>query len=197
MYYISLLLVTVMILRGGGKCNCIVSIHLYSASCSAHQSEALPVRETQREESRLERTKRGTWLTSNKVDLFSLFSFPLLSKHSLVTQLLKKPSLDKEIFSNYRPVSNLFFISKLTERVVLSHISVYLTSNKLLNPHQSGFTKRHSTETLLTSLYNELVSAISHPQVSCLCLLDISAAFDTIDHNILLKRLSTWFGFTA
>src|SRR6218665_192541 len=41
---------------------CIVSIHLYSASCSAHQSEALPVRETQREESSLERTKRGTWL---------------------------------------------------------------------------------------------------------------------------------------
>src|SRR6218665_3364124 len=43
---------------------CIVSIYLYSASCSAHQSEALPVRETQREESSLERTKRGTWLTS-------------------------------------------------------------------------------------------------------------------------------------
>src|SRR6218665_1599681 len=43
---------------------CIVSIYLYSASCRAHQSEALPVRETQREESSLERTKRGTWLTS-------------------------------------------------------------------------------------------------------------------------------------
>src|SRR6218665_2100784 len=71
-----------------------------------------------------------------------------------------------------------------------------LTSNSLFNPHQSGFTKRHSTETLLTSLYNKLVSAISLQQVSCLCLLDISAVFDTIDHNILLKRLSTWFGFT-
>src|SRR6218665_3474319 len=70
-----------------------------------------------------------------------------------------------------------------------------MTSNSLLNPHQSGFTKRHSTETLLTSLYNKLVSAISHQQVSCLCLLDISAAFDTIDHNILLKRMSTWFSF--
>src|SRR6218665_279464 len=64
MYYISLLLVTVMILRGGGKCNCIVSIHLYSASCSAHQSEALPVRETQKQESRLELTKRGTWMVT-------------------------------------------------------------------------------------------------------------------------------------
>src|SRR6218665_153416 len=62
--------------------------------------------------------------------------------------------------------------------------------------HQSGFTRRHSTETLLTFLYNKLVSAISHQQVSCLCLLNISAAFDTIDHNILLKRLSAWFDFT-
>src|SRR6218665_1824103 len=85
--------------------------------------------------------------------------------------------------------------SNSTERIVLSRINDYLTSNSLLNPHQSGFTKRHSTETLITSLYNKLVSAISHQQVSCLCLLDISAAFDTIDHNILLNRLSTWFGF--
>src|SRR6218665_2451176 len=133
-----------------------------------------------------------------KIVNFSLStgSFPLLFKHSLVTPLLKKPSLDKGILSNYRPVSNLSFISKLTERIVLSRINDYLTSNSLLNPHQSGFTKRHSTETLLKSLYNKLVSAISHKQVSYLCLLDISAAFDTIDHDILLKRLSTWFGFT-
>src|SRR6218665_2465512 len=89
-------------------------------------------------------------------------SFPLLFKHSLVTPNPMKPSLDKEILSNYRPVSNLSFISKLTERIVLSRINDYLTSNSLLNPHQSGFTKRHSTETLLTSLYNKLVSAISH-----------------------------------
>src|SRR6218665_683211 len=70
------------------------------------------------------------------------------------------------------------------------------TTNSLLNPHQSGFTKRHSTKNLFTSMYNKLISAISHRQVSCLCLLDISAAFDIIDHNILRKRLSTLFGFT-
>src|SRR6218665_908686 len=51
--------------------------------------------------------------------------------------------------------------------------------------------------TLLVSLYNKLVSAVSHQQVSCLCLLDISAAFDTIDHNILLQRLSSWFGVSS
>src|SRR5688572_26083121 len=77
------------------------------------------------------------------------------------------------------------------------NINDYLTSNSLLNPHQSGFTKRHSTETLLASLYNKLVSAVSHQQVSCLCLLDISAAFDTIDYSLLLHRLSSWFGLSG
>ena len=56
--------VLVLVMVTGQYLNCIVSIHLYSASCSAHQSEALPVREIQREGSSLERTKRGTWLTS-------------------------------------------------------------------------------------------------------------------------------------
>jgi hypothetical protein len=122
--------------------------------------------------------------------------FPLNFKSSLVTPLLKKDSLDKEVLSNYRPVSNLSFISKLTERIVLSRLNNYLASNSLLNTNQSGFTKHHSTETLLASLYSKLVSAIGRQQVSCLCLLDISAAFDTLDHEILLKRLSTWFGIS-
>src|SRR6218665_2780636 len=63
--------------------------------------------------------------------------------------------------------------------------------------HQSAFTKHHSTETLLFSLYNKLVSAVSHQKVSCLCLLDISAVFDTIDHNLLLHRLSSYFGISG
>src|SRR6218665_267929 len=88
----------------------------------------------------------------------------------IVTQLLKKPSLDKEILSNYRPVSNLTFVSKLIERIVLFRINNYLTTNSLLNPHQSGFTKRHSTETFtfqctinlfLPSLTKSLVPASS------------------------------------
>src|SRR6218665_317975 len=58
-------------------------------------------------------------------------------------------------------------------------------------------TKHHSTETLLVSLYNKLVAAVSHQRVSCLCLLDISAAFDTIDYNLLLHRLSSWFGISG
>ena len=74
----------------------------------------------------------------------------------------KKPSLDKELLSNYHPIWNLSFLHKLLERVVLSRVKGYLTSNKLLNPNQSAYTKHHSTETLLTSLYNKLVMAIGH-----------------------------------
>src|ERR1043165_3893475 len=124
-------------------------------------------------------------------------NFPMVFKHSIVSPLLKKANLDKETLSNYRPISNLSFLSKLTERIVLTRLNEYLSSNSLLNPHQSGFTKHHSTETLLASLYNKLVSAVSHQQVSCLCLLDISAAFDTIDHSLLLQRLSSWFGVSG
>jgi len=114
-------------------------------------------------------------------------------KHSLVNPLLKKANLDQENLSNYRSISNLSFLSKLTERIVVARLNDCLSSNSLLNPHQSGFTKHYSTETLLVSLCNKLVSAISHQQVSCLCLLNISAAFDTIDHSILLQRLSSCF----
>src|SRR6218665_1537026 len=71
-----------------------------------------------------------------------------------------------------------------------------------LNPqHSQQFNHWASLNTipqkLLDSLYNKLVSAVSHQEVFCLCLLDISAAFDTIDHNILLQRLSSLFGVSG
>ncbi len=121
-------------------------------------------------------------------------SFPSSFKHSLVTPLLKKPSLDKDNLNNYRPISNLSFLSKLTERVVKSRLMEHLSANNLLNPFQSAYTKHHSTETVLLSLFDSLANAIGSKMISCLCLLDLSAAFDTIDHSILIHRLSTWFG---
>jgi len=108
--------------------------------------------------------------------------------------LLKKSTLDKDELSNYCPISNLFVISKIIEGVVKSRLIDHLTSSKLLNPHQSAYCKDHSTETALLYIHDHLVSAIGSQKVSCLCLLDLSAAFDTIDHNILITRLSSWFG---
>ena len=85
-------------------------------------------------------------------------------------------------------------ISKIIERVVKSRLTDHLTSNKLLNPHQSAYCKHHSTETALLHIHDHLIHAIASQQLSCLCLLDLSAAFDSIDHSILFTRLSSWFG---
>jgi hypothetical protein len=122
--------------------------------------------------------------------------FPSNFKESIVTPLIKKPSLDPDNLSNYRPISNLSYLSKLTERVVKERLQVHLSGNSLFNIFQSAYTKFHSTETALLSLYDHLIRATSRQHVTCLCLLDLSAAFDTIDHTILLKRLTHWFGFT-
>jgi len=118
---------------------------------------------------------------------------PIL-KESVISPLLKKSTLDKYQLSNYRPISNLSLISTIIERIVKSRLTDHLTSNKLLNPHQSAYCEQHSTETALLYIHDHLIDAIGSQKLSCLCLLDLSAAFDTIDHSILLTRLSSWFG---
>jgi len=70
----------------------------------------------------------------------------------------------------------------------------HLTSNSLLNSHQSAYCKHHSTETALLCIHDHLISAMGSQKVTCLCLLDLSATFNTIDHDILIARLSSWFG---
>ena len=123
--------------------------------------------------------------------------FPSAFKQSTVTPLIKKSHLDSDNFSNYRPISNLSFISKLTERVVKDRLHSHLSGNSLYNIYQSAYTKFHSTETALLALYDHLIRATTRQNITCLCLLDLSAAFDTIDHNILLQRLTSWFGITG
>lgn len=117
-------------------------------------------------------------------------------KRSIITPLLKKQNLDKDNLSNYRPISNLSFLSKLTERIVKSRLESHLSTNSLFNEFQSAYKKFHSTESALLSLHDSLIHAISLQKLTGLCLLDLSAAFDTIDHTILLQRLETWFGVT-
>ena len=102
--------------------------------------------------------------------------------------------MDKDKLSNYRPISNFSLVSQIIERVVKCHLMDHLTSNSLLNPHQSAYCKHHSTETALLHIHDHLIGAIGSQKVSCLCLLDLSAAFDTTDHDILITRLSSWFG---
>jgi len=87
-------------------------------------------------------------------------------KQSIITPLLKKPSLDKENLSNYRPISNRSTISKIVERVVQSRLTDHLVRNQLLNPLQSAYQKSHSTKTLLLFIHDHLINAIGRQQVT-------------------------------
>ncbi|KAJ8016190.1 hypothetical protein DPEC_G00004620 [Dallia pectoralis] len=111
-------------------------------------------------------------------------------KMARVTPLLKKPSLDQSDVNNYRPVSLLSFLSKTLERVVTDQLSSYLSQNNLLDPNQSGFKTGHSTETALLCVTEALCKAQANCLSSVLILLDLSAAFDTVNHQILLSTLS-------
>ena len=121
--------------------------------------------------------------------------FPQCFKSALVTPILKKRCLDHNDLNNYRPVSNLCFIAKILEKLVLSPSS-YLNSHNLYNTCQSAYRPGHSTETALMKDVNDLFLSLNKGNISVLALLDFSSAFDTIDHTILVHRLHTDFGFT-
>ncbi|XP_051747779.1 uncharacterized protein LOC127511161 [Ctenopharyngodon idella] len=116
-------------------------------------------------------------------------TFPTAFKQARITPLLKKPTLNTALLENYRPVSLLPFIAKTLERVVFNQLSTYLTQNNLLDNNQSGFKSGHSTETALLSVTEALRLARATSQSSVLILLDLSAAFDIVNHQILLSTL--------
>ena len=122
--------------------------------------------------------------------------FPDDLKEALVRLLLKKRSLEP-ILKNYRPVSNLPFIGKLTERCVIEQLMDHIQANKLMEPLQSAYKSYHSTETALHKVKADILKAMDNQEVTCLVLLDLSAAFDTVDHKILLERLENYFGIKS
>ena len=123
--------------------------------------------------------------------------FPSHFKSALVSPLLKKPTLNRDDMKNYRPVSNLSFLSKILEKVVASRLYSHLNSSHTSNDYQSAYRKFHSTETALLKIHNDILSSMDDGRVTALTLLDLSAAFDTIDHTILLSRLGDWFGVSG
>jgi hypothetical protein len=129
------------------------------------------------------------------VNLSTQFStFPPNLKRALVTPILKKRTLDCSILKNYRPVSNLPFISKIIEKAVLAQLSDHMEHHNLYCPVQSAYRPKHSTETALLKITNDVLVALDSGKCVILTLLDLSAAFDTIDHNILISQLRKRIG---
>jgi exonuclease III len=122
---------------------------------------------------------------------------PASMKSAVVTPLLKKSTLDPEILKNYRPVSNLSYISKLLETVVARRLTDYMTVNNLHEDLQSAYKSGHSTETALIKVQNDILTSIDQHGVVILVMLDLSAAFDTIDHDILFDRMENTLGITG
>lgn len=110
-------------------------------------------------------------------------------KQSYIIPRLKKSDLDSCVFKNYRPVSNLPWLSKIMETAVAEQIKRHLTQNDLLDPLQSAYRAGHSTESAMLKIKTDIDIILDGGDAALLVLLDLSAAFDTIDHNILLERL--------
>ena len=122
--------------------------------------------------------------------------FPEEWKGLLVKPTNKKPKLEL-IKMNFRPVSNLQFLSKLTKKAVAQQTVSYVITHGLLPVLQSAYRLLHSTETALLQLHNDILLNMNKQQVTLLVFLDLSAAFDTIDHSVSLRRLETKFSFTG
>ncbi len=115
--------------------------------------------------------------------------FPQHVDRLVITPLLKKPTLNPSVLENYRPVFLLPFIAKTLERAVFNQVSAFLTQNNLLDSNPSGFRSGHSTETALLSVVEALRLTRADSKFYILILLDLSAVFDMVNHQILLSTL--------
>ena len=120
--------------------------------------------------------------------------FPTRYKKAQVTPLLKKDGMDPELVSSYWPISNLNTISKILEKLFMARLKPHISRSNNFHIFQSAYRRYHSTETALLKILDDVYSSIDAKQTTCLAALDLSAAFDTIDHETLIRRLRSSFG---
>ena len=121
-------------------------------------------------------------------------TMPDAFKMAMIIPHLKKPGLDPENLSNYRPVSNIQFLAKIIERCVASRILNHMSMYSIGDQFQSAYKAAHSTETALLKVKRDCEQALNAGRAVLLVMLDLSAAFDTIDHTLLLDRLNKLVG---
>ena len=122
---------------------------------------------------------------------------PQSLKSAQVAPLLKKPGLDRNVYQNYRPISNLKFLFKTIEKAAAIQVKEHLETHSLHAPKQSAYRQFYSTETALVRIQNDLLRAVDRHQEAILVLLDYSAAFDTIDHQTVIRRLRERYGING
>ena len=111
--------------------------------------------------------------------------------------VLKKSTLDKNVLQNYRPVSNIRNYSKIMEKIAAAHLQDHICTNNLHEEFQSAYRAQNSTETALLKVKTDIMTDMDNGKAIFVVLLDLSAAFDTVDHQILLDRLSSTFNITG
>ena len=116
-------------------------------------------------------------------------------KEALLKPLIKKPNMELK-FPSFRPVSNLSFLSKTLERGVCRDLMHHADLTGNLEPLQLAYRSNHSCEMALLKVNTDILTAIENQEVICLIMLDLSATFDTISHELLLNRLKYRFGVT-
>ena len=128
-------------------------------------------------------------ITSIINNSFRVGSFPLILRQAVVSPLIKKPTLNPDLLKNYRPVSNLPTLGKIIEYPAVSRFKTHLQINNLTETYQSAYKTAHSTETALLRVKNDILKELDAGKAIILVLLDLSSAFDTIDHHILAERM--------
>ena len=120
--------------------------------------------------------------------------FPISCKSSIVIPLIKKPGLDRDMLKKCKPVSNISSLSKVIEKVISIRILGHILDNNIVGSFQSAYRAGHSCETALLRVYNDIVTTVGKGNGSFLVLLDLSAAFDTIDHDSVFYILKKYVG---